>query len=148
MAMTSRSAERLAWGLAVLAGAILVPSIVFLVLSWAEPIPPGAFGFKGFSLFFALMLMVVGVLIATRRPANPIGWLCLGGAIGSAIQEFTFDYALYAQSQGMTQAGRYAAWVNSWIWIVSLTALTAMTLLFPEGRLRSPRWRWALWRIR
>ncbi len=64
---------------------------------------------------------------------------------GRPIQEFTFDYALYAQSQGMTQAGRYAAWVNSWIWIVSLTALTAMTLLFPDGRLRSPRWRWALW---
>ena len=145
MAMTRRSAERLAWSLAVLAGAILVPAVVFLVLSWSEPIPPGAFGFKGFALFFSLMLMVVGFLIATRRPANPIGWLCLAGAIGSAVQELTFDYALYAQSQGMTQAGRYAAWVNSWIWIVSLTALTAMTLLFPDGRLRSSRWRSALW---
>ncbi len=145
MGMSRAAASRIAWALAALTGLILVPAIVYLVLGWPDPVPPGAFGFKGFSLGFAIVLVVVGVLIATRRPRNPIGWLLLAGAVASAIQELSFNYALYELARGNGDLARYAAWVNTWIWIVSLTVVTAVTLLFPEGRLRSPRWRWALW---
>jgi MFS family permease len=37
------------------------------------------------------------------------------------------------------------AWLGAWIWLFSFLTVPFLLLLFPEGRLLSPRWRWAVW---
>ncbi|MCB0062763.1 MAG: hypothetical protein KDE19_11630, partial [Caldilineaceae bacterium] len=34
------------------------------------------------------------------------------------------------------------AWLQSWVWLVGNWAIGMLSLIFPTGRLRSPRWRW------
>ncbi len=38
------------------------------------------------------------------------------------------------------------AWIDSWIWVPLITLMTTfLFLLFPEGAVAGPRWRWVLW---
>src|SRR5438094_298408 len=73
--MTSWTAARLAWGIAALSYAILVACLVLLWLDRATIGSVGAGPVGG--LVAAATLGALGALIASRRPANPIGWLML-----------------------------------------------------------------------
>jgi signal transduction histidine kinase len=42
-------------------------------------------------------------------------------------------------------AGRAFAWLSDWLWVIPVAMLAFVFLLFPDGRLRSPRWRPAAW---
>jgi hypothetical protein len=84
---------------------------------------------------------VVGLLVATRRPENPIGWLIQATALAYAI---TSALETYVASTGDPLT--VAIWADDWfnyVWI-SLACIW-IPLLFPDGRLPSPRWRFALW---
>jgi hypothetical protein len=104
-------------------------------------------------LFDALVLLAfatVGSLIASRRPHNPIGWLfsisTLLWVLGSLLQEYT-TYALITVP-GSLPAGALLGIIGHWIggigWFLMLTFLL---LLFPNGHLPSPRWRFLAWLI-
>src|SRR5262245_61328328 len=73
--MTSRTAPRLAWGIAIFSYAIVAACLVLLWLDRATIGSVGA-GPVG-NLIPAATLGALGALIASRRPANPIGWLML-----------------------------------------------------------------------
>ncbi len=96
-----------------------------------------------------LAFPIAGVLIAWQRPRNPIGWLLLAQGIGHAttaavspVLEFGID-ADWPEGALRTLATFYA---YSWPWSIGL-CLPVVLLLFPDGRLLSPRWRWPLWVI-
>jgi hypothetical protein len=95
------------------------------------------------SVIFPLGLMVsamVGGLIASRRPENPVGWFFLGSAGCFAITEVAAEYATY----GLPGAWMMA-WLLSWLWVPALILLLCFVpLYFPDGRLVSPRWRWVV----
>jgi hypothetical protein len=57
------------------------------------------------------------------------------------------QYATYAllAHPGALPAGEAAAWIRSWIWIVSGGLGVFLVLLFPDGRLASDRWRYLAW---
>jgi len=74
--VTSRRAARLAWGIATLSYTIVAACLVLLWLDRASIGSIGA-GPVG-NLVPAATLGALGALIASRRPANPIGWLMLG----------------------------------------------------------------------
>src|SRR2546427_11993055 len=74
--MTSRTAARVAWGIALLSYAIVAACLVLLWLDRA-PFGSGGAGPVG-NVVPAATLGVLGALIASRRPTNPIGWLMLG----------------------------------------------------------------------
>jgi hypothetical protein len=38
-----------------------------------------------------------------------------------------------------------SGWLSNWTWVIAVAALAYLFLLFPTGRLRSPRWRPAAW---
>jgi hypothetical protein len=92
----------------------------------------------------ALVFATIGLLIATRRPGNLISWLLaiigFSWGLGSWIGQYT-RYTLVTQP-GVLAGGTLAAWLNMWIGVpvVALTAIF-LPLLFPDGRLPSPRWR-------
>jgi two-component system, NarL family, sensor kinase len=96
------------------------------------------------SLFFTWM----GCVLLVRRPGHPMGpLLCLIGLI-DAVSQVPFAYARYTvvHSPGKLPFGTQMLWANTWAFAPA-TALAGLilVLVFPEGRLLSPRWRPALW---
>jgi len=94
-----------------------------------------------------LALPVVGFVLASRRPANRIGWLFLAAGLALALRAFSHHYGLHALlvAPGSLPGGRVAMWVSNWIWPVPFAMLAFAFLLFPDGQLRSLRWRPAAW---
>jgi hypothetical protein len=45
----------------------------------------------------------------------------------------------------MNSLGETAAWFSSWLWILLVSSPIFLLLLFPDGRLPSPRWRPVAW---
>jgi hypothetical protein len=89
------------------------------------------------SLVFIGAFALVGALVASRLPGNPIGWImCVAGlayGVGGAA-------VTYLDWTG--EDSTLAAWVSSWVWIAGIgPVMTFLLLLFPNGRLPSPRWR-------
>jgi signal transduction histidine kinase len=94
-----------------------------------------------------LAVPVVGLVLASRRPANRVGWLFLVAGLALGLSAFSEQYGLRALvvAPGSWPAGRAFAWLSDWIFVIPLTMLTFLFLLFPTGRLRSRRWRPAAW---
>ena len=97
----------------------------------------------------SLGVPVVGFVLASRRPANRLGWLFLGAGLGLGLSFFSTQYAQHAlvAVPGSWPAGRAVAWLANWIWAIPYALLAFVFLLFPTGRLRSPRWRVAAWSV-
>jgi hypothetical protein len=96
------------------------------------------------NLLTLLPFSVVGAIIASRHPRNTIGWLFCSVGVTIGLNSFAGDYAEFwlASGFGMSGLGETAAWFSSWLWIVlALLPTSLLLLLFPDGRLPSPRWR-------
>jgi len=119
--------------------------LLFLVLSASTPIPE-RFGFRGADIIFALTFSTVGAVVARRRPHNPVGWLFCAGGLVAAIVGFA-EYSVYAilTRPGSLPLGAEVVWVATWIWWLLLSAVAYVLLVFPDGRLLSPRWRPLAW---
>ena len=101
------------------------------------------------ALFVVVMLVfgIVGAVVASRLPANPIGWLFLGLSLFDGIFELANGYTHYTLSAdpGSLPGAPWAAWVSNWTSPLAPPFLVAALLLFPDGRPPTPRWRWVLW---
>ena len=99
--------------------------------------------FVGFGAF-----MGVGALIVAHRPGNAIGWIFSAIALLAFTGQLASEYAAYAYltRPGSLPGAILAAWYGSWSWFVVVAlALIFTPLLFPTGRLLSPRWRPVAW---
>jgi hypothetical protein len=94
-----------------------------------------------------LIFPLVGVMIASRRPRNPIGWLCLTIGLLWMFSGALDYYDVYSiASPGSLPFPLTVAWVNNWLWVPSVGLMgTYVFLLFPDGRLPSRRWRPLAW---
>jgi signal transduction histidine kinase len=103
--------------------------------------------YLGVTLTFSLLFAAVGYAIVNRQPGNTIGWLLLALPLVTAIAFFVGDYATEALviHEGSLPFGRLAAWVDRWLIVVMLTSFIPLFLLFPDGRIPSPRWRPVPW---
>jgi signal transduction histidine kinase len=100
-----------------------------------------------FSDVVKLAVPVVGFILASRRPGNRIGWLFLVAGLALGVNSFSQPYAQHAliAAPGSWPAGRAAGWLDNWTWAIPFAMMAFAFLLFPTGRLRSPRWRPAAW---
>jgi signal transduction histidine kinase len=88
---------------------------------------------------------VVGALTLSRAPDNRIGWLMLWVAITVGVAFTTGEVSIYAAAHGWSSK-EWWAWPGNVLWTLGLfPLLILLPLLFPDGRLPSPRWRWLLW---
>jgi hypothetical protein len=87
---------------------------------------------------------IVGAIVASRLPESPIGWLFCAIAFIFGVVHFSAEYAAYALLDPTRSllAGEAFAWLTSWVWVFGLGLIVFLDLLFPNGRLPSPRWRW------
>jgi len=89
---------------------------------------------------------VIGLVLAWRKPDNPIGWLILGLAGFLTLSEDASFYAVADyRLRGGTLPYGWLAMLAQPAWAPAIASSGLMVLLFPDGRLPSPRWRWALW---
>jgi signal transduction histidine kinase len=86
----------------------------------------------------------VGALVASRQPANAIGWLLLLFPAGLILGILAEEYSIYAlrTSPGDLPAAEWMAWVGRWAVIAAALTIPLILLLFPTGTPPSPRWRW------
>jgi hypothetical protein len=90
----------------------------------------------------AVSFVAVGALLALRRPESPIGWLFLGFGLVAALNYPAEQYALKVPPP----AGRdVVASIAAHFWHPFFGLFVFAFLLFPDGHLVSPRWRWVAW---
>jgi hypothetical protein len=137
--MKAHTAARLAWSL-------WGVSVVFIVLPFLIPGQDLAL-LESLSVGLWLgTISGVGGLIASRRSTNPIGWIMIAIAVLIAIGISAHDYAIYALlDPNSVPFGEVMAWLSTWVTIPGLALLAFFVLLFPDGRLPSPRWRLFAW---
>ena len=141
------ASTRLAWALVAVIAVLLAAALVFFVLAWDTPMPAALFGFRGWGIILGIAFGGAGFLIAVRVPSNPIGWILLLAGAGTALQELALQYLLYGMyvQPGSPPGPDIAAWIVEWIWIPYMaTVAFVIPLIYPTGRLPSPRWRPAL----
>jgi signal transduction histidine kinase len=89
----------------------------------------------------------LGVLIV-RRAANRIGWLLLGVGALIAVETVANGYGVAGiRHPGTLPAATLVGLFAEWLFVPLFTTLIVTFLLFPDGRLPSPRWRPAAWFI-
>jgi hypothetical protein len=149
---STRSAAWLAWSLVVLSVALLGGGIALARARGSTPpgLPYGSVGDADtvvLSLAIVLTFSVVGAIVASRHPRNTIGWLFCAIGLAVGFNGLAGGYAEYwlVSDRGSRSLGETAAWFGSWAWTAQLIALTFLLLLFPDGRLPSPRWRPVAW---
>jgi hypothetical protein len=150
--MSYRAAPWLAWSLVGLSVVLLMGGIA-LARTTRSPeleLPYGSVGDADYvvlALATVLTFTVVGAIVASRHPRNPIGWIFCTVGLVTGLDALAHGYTEFwlASGRGSRSFGETAAWFGTWAWIVETVALTFLLLLFPDGRLPSPRWRPAAW---
>jgi len=149
--MSTRAATRLAWSLCLVCVVLLVASLVLLFLSGGATMSTGTWGTANMAFILPVVILaftLVGTLVSSRLPGNPIGWICLtiglSFMLAGAADEYN-EYALQTRP-GFLPGAEYMAWLENWLWVVPVVLIgTFLPLLFPNGRLLSGRWRVMAW---
>jgi hypothetical protein len=145
--MSSRTAARLAWASGALALALALTG--GSIASVPSNLTTGEA--TAYAVVFGGILLVsatVGALIASRQPRNPIGWILCGMAllIGFTFLADAYTDRFTSRGAGSQRLAETAAWWGNWTWVpLILVPPTFVLLLFPDGRLPSPRWRPVPW---
>jgi hypothetical protein len=149
--VSTRAASWLAWSLAALSMAMFLATVALSVLARPAHIPSGSSASRTVvDLLVSVPILafpIVGAMIASRRPRNPIGWICLADGLLWTFLGLLDYYSVYGVAKpGSVPFPAAMAGLSLWLWVptVGLPAIY-LVLLFPDGRLPSRRWRPLAW---
>ena len=141
--MSETRVTTLAWGLWTLCLVLIAPALLLDVPhSGSDVVNVIVSGLT------TMTVASVGALVAARRPLNAIGWIFLAGALAQQVSSVADSYSVHALVTTHTAwpaaafAGAFSGWLRSASWLLQTNFVL---LLFPTGKLLSPRWRPALW---
>ena len=146
----SSRARTIAWVVGVVSVVLIVASLIIMYLDRGVPLPEdvttGDLSY-GLDVLVNIFVPVIGVVLATRRPGSPIGWMFLLAGFFLGLGSFTQQYAIRGLivEPGTLPVVYGVAWVANWSWAIPIGVLPLLFLLFPDGRLPSERWRWVAW---
>ena len=148
--MSSAIARLTIWSLAALTAAL---SLAGLVASIMAVVATG----KSLGLYthqltlplIAIVFAILGPLVLTRHPRHLVGWIMAITALFSGIVVLNVGLRAYGEEVlGPARAGwlPLMQWLDLWVWIpTNVLPFAFLILLFPDGRLPSPRWRPVAW---
>ena len=145
--VTARTAGRLS---KMAAPAVAAWSLGVLIVLFCAALVPLAFAAREAESDIAILIIMmslaaVGFVVARRQPGNPLGWMFLALAALSALGPAAGAYAVLSYRLGHHLPLGVAAVFLALYWCPGIVAFPLVILLFPDGRLPSPRWRPVLW---
>jgi hypothetical protein len=142
--------RRLAWAGWWTTASIAVAGAVVTSIGNAEaPLSWGSRSVGEYAFILVVLAFpLVGLLVLVRHPRNRVGWLLQVVGLSWSLPSLADMYAHYGLviAPGSVPGPDVAAAINegTWVWgIVSMGVF--LVLLFPDGRLPSPRWRIVAW---
>ena len=92
------------------------------------------------SALVGITFSTVGVIVASKRPENRVGWIFLGIGLSLALNGFAFTYADYLRERGDATLWHWFAWIGTWSWQPGFFLLfPTLFLVFPDGHVRWAR---------
>jgi hypothetical protein len=142
--MQHRTAVRVAVSLFAIDALVTAGGLFLVGLNRQTELGPGPSSVvsDGVQLLAFVPFAVVGALIVSRQPRNPIGGIFMVTALGMAVSTTAFEYAIYAilTDPGSLPGGAWGIRVSEWGFGLPFLAYVFLFLLFPSGRLPSRRW--------
>lgn len=116
--------------------------VVFVVLP-GQPDPLGA----GVMTVSGAATIGLGLLVAWRRPSNPVGLMMvsIGAAQAGVVARSAWYWASWSRPDILAPPSPLALGIGNNLAAVLFLAVAALIAMFPSGRLPSPRWAMLLW---
>lgn len=129
----------------VAAGFVIAAGSAMIALHWLDR-DAGIGTWWAGSLTIGVGLGAFGSLLAYRLPDNPIGWLMIVGGIAQLTTGLGREWTVFAAvtHDGQLPGATFGAWIGG-SFLISIATLPLTLLVFPDGRLPSPRWRPVVW---
>jgi hypothetical protein len=139
------SAIRLAWALWGISLVLAALGVLLVVLNHNSK--AHVFDYWVESTVVALVFSPVGAVIVAHRSRHLVGWIFCAIGLLAATRTLGAGYAAYAllAAPGSLPGGEVIAWIVSWLWVPLHGLFALLFLVFPDGRLPTPRWRWIAW---
>lgn len=144
-AMTDREswpAGRLA---ALAAGAVVLTALGLAASIWTTVLADRSVWNEVVNDLLLTGSVIVGVVIVAARPRNRVGWVMLIGGVCAALGSAALGIGLHglADAPGsVLDAGAFAVVGQILRSLGWLALTTVVAVLFPDGRVAGPRWRW------
>jgi len=149
--MRPKTASRLAWSVGAFSIALQIGALALMFIDRHATLPDAASSARWnlanvMNAAVNIAVPAIGIVLASRRSENAIGWLFLAAGFTLGISAFGLSYGVHAlvTDPGSLPAGRLFAWLGS-LGLIPLGILAFLFLLFPTGHPRSARWRRVAW---
>jgi signal transduction histidine kinase len=121
-------------------------SILFTLLpALASESAPPADVFNVVFPIFLIPYSVTGFILTRRSPENVVGWMMSATGFLWILSAFAETYSSAAVELDLPFVS-VTAWLATWPWVTAAAAVGIfMLLFFPDGKLPSPRWRFAFY---
>ncbi|HEU5007923.1 MAG TPA: histidine kinase [Jatrophihabitantaceae bacterium] len=143
--MTDRerwTAGRLA---ALAAGAVALTALGLATSVWTTVLADRSVSSEVVNDLLLVGSVIVGVVIVAARPGNRVGWVMLLGGVCAAVGSASIGIAqhgLVDAPGSVLGAGAFAVVGQILRSLGWLALTTVVAVLFPDGRVAGPRWRW------
>jgi hypothetical protein len=139
----TNTAARVAWIICALSLVLAMIDLVLVALNSSHPgvrIPEPWLAHTVSAVAFSL----VGAVVGSRRPENPIGWLFCAIGVFAAIVLLSSEYAAYAllAQPDSLPGGLAMVWIRAWVWVPYVGLFVLLFLVFPDGWPQSRALRW------
>jgi len=119
--MRPRTASRLAWSIGIFSIALEIGTLILMFGFRHAALPATVSAYRwDFSRVLVMVVVIglpmIGIVLASKRPENPIGWMFLAAGLMNGLEDFGVCYGIRALvvAPGSLPAGRALAWMGSW----------------------------------